>query len=64
MLASYEPNMQYVNEWWKQLFGESEGKENKGLFISSALFSTDLHSLGQYIQEGERHLELYLEDKR
>ena len=56
MLASYEPNMQYVNEWWKQLFGESEGKEYKGLFISSALFSTDLHSLGQYIQEGERHL--------
>ncbi len=56
MLASYEPNMQYVNEWWKQLFGESEGKENKGLFISSALFSTDLHSLGQYIQEGERHI--------
>jgi glucose-6-phosphate isomerase len=56
MLASYEPNMQYMNEWWKQLFGESEGKEYKGLFISSALFSTDLHSLGQYIQEGERHL--------
>jgi glucose-6-phosphate isomerase len=56
MLASYEPNMQYINEWWKQLFGESEGKENKGLFITSALFSTDLHSLGQYIQEGERHL--------
>jgi glucose-6-phosphate isomerase len=56
MLASYEPNMQYLNEWWKQLFGESEGKENKGLFIASALFSTDLHSLGQYIQEGERHL--------
>ena len=56
MLASYEPNMQYVNEWWKQLFGESEGKDNKGLFITSALFSTDLHSLGQYIQEGERHL--------
>lgn len=56
MLASYEPNMQYINEWWKQLFGESEGKDNKGLFITSALFSTDLHSLGQYIQEGERHL--------
>jgi glucose-6-phosphate isomerase len=56
MLASYEPNMQYLNEWWKQLFGESEGKDNKGLFIASALFSTDLHSLGQYIQEGERHL--------
>lgn len=56
MLASYEPNMQYINEWWKQLFGESEGKDHKGLFISSALFSTDLHSLGQYIQEGERHL--------
>ena len=45
-----------MNEWLKQLFGESEGKENKGIFPSSAIFSTDLHSLGQYIQEGERIL--------
>ncbi|MBE0701123.1 MAG: glucose-6-phosphate isomerase [Acholeplasmataceae bacterium] len=56
MLASYEPNLRYLNEWWKQLFGESEGKDHKGLFVTSASFSTDLHSLGQYIQEGERHL--------
>ena len=56
MLVGYEPNLLYLNEWWKQLFGESEGKENKGLFVASAGFSTDLHSLGQYIQEGERHL--------
>ncbi len=56
MLVGYEPNLLYLNEWWKQLFGESEGKDHKGLFIASAGFSTDLHSLGQYIQEGERHL--------
>lgn len=56
MLVGYEPNLIYLNEWWKQLFGESEGKEHKGLFVASANFSTDLHSLGQYIQEGERHL--------
>ncbi len=56
MLVGYEPNLLYLNEWWKQLFGESEGKENKGLFVASAGFSTDLHSLGQYIQQGERHL--------
>ena len=56
ILASYENNMRFFNEWWKQLFGESEGKMNKGLFISSVIFSTDLHSLGQYIQEGERNL--------
>jgi glucose-6-phosphate isomerase len=56
MLVGYEPNLLYLNEWWKQLFGESEGKNNKGLFVASAGFSTDLHSLGQYIQEGERHL--------
>jgi len=56
MLVSYEPSFQYLGEWWKQLFGESEGKENKGLFPASASFSTDLHSLGQYIQDGERHL--------
>ena len=56
MLAAYEPSMTMWCEWFKQLFGESEGKENKGIFPASAIFSTDLHSLGQYIQEGERHL--------
>lgn len=45
-----------MNEWFKQLFGESEGKEGKGIFPASAIFSTDLHSLGQYIQQGEREL--------
>jgi len=54
MLVNYEPKLTYFAEWWKQLFGESEGKDHKGLFISSASFSTDLHSLGQYIQDGER----------
>ncbi len=56
MLAAYEPSMTMWCEWFKQLFGESEGKENKGLFPASAIFSTDLHSLGQYIQQGERCL--------
>jgi len=56
MLVGYEPNLLFLNEWWKQLFGESEGKDHLGLFVASASFSTDLHSLGQYIQEGERHL--------
>ncbi len=56
MLINYEPRLNYFAEWWKQLFGESEGKDNKGLFVGSASFSTDLHSLGQYIQEGERIL--------
>ncbi|MBR2315809.1 MAG: glucose-6-phosphate isomerase [Clostridia bacterium] len=56
MFISYEPCFTMMNEWLKQLFGESEGKENKGIFPSSAIFSTDLHSLGQYIQEGERIL--------
>ena len=56
MLINYEPKLTYFAEWWKQLFGESEGKDHKGLFISSASFSTDLHSLGQYIQDGERIL--------
>ena len=54
MYISYEPSFTMMNEWLKQLFGESEGKEGKGLFPTSAVFSTDLHSLGQYIQEGER----------
>ena len=54
MFISYEPCFTMMNEWLKQLFGESEGKQGKGLFPTSAIFSTDLHSLGQYIQEGER----------
>lgn len=56
MLVSYEPRMHYFIEWWKQLFGESEGKDGKGLFPTGAEFTTDLHSLGQYIQEGRRIL--------
>jgi glucose-6-phosphate isomerase len=56
LLSSFEPNIQYFSEWWKQLFGESEGKDSKGIFPASAIFTTDLHSLGQYIQDGERHL--------
>lgn len=54
MLVTYEPKMHYMIEWWKQLFGESEGKDDKGLFPAGAEFTTDLHSLGQYIQEGRR----------
>ncbi len=56
MLINYEPGLQYFNEWWKQLFGESEGKDLKGIFPASANFSTDLHSLGQYVQEGRRDI--------
>jgi len=56
LLANYEPSLQYFNEWWKQLFGESEGKDSKGIFPASAQFSTDLHSLGQYIQDGHKIL--------
>lgn len=56
LLINYEPKMQYFSEWWKQLFGESEGKDGKGIYPSSANFTTDLHSLGQYIQEGQRNL--------
>lgn len=52
ILASFEPKLKSIHEWWKQLFGESEGKEKKGLFPSSVSYSTDLHSLGQYVQEG------------
>lgn len=54
LMVSYEPKLLYFIEWFKQLFGESEGKEGKGIFPAGAIFSTDLHSLGQYIQEGER----------
>lgn len=56
ILVSYEPAATMFNEWWKQLYGESEGKENKGLFPASVVFSTDLHSLGQYVQEGLRNI--------
>ncbi|MDV2911739.1 glucose-6-phosphate isomerase [Pediococcus acidilactici] len=56
LLENYEPTLQYFGEWWKQLMGESEGKDQKGIYPSSANFSTDLHSLGQYIQEGRRDL--------
>ena len=56
MLINYEPRLHYVAEWWKQLFGESEGKDGKGIFTASADFTTDLHALGQYIQDGRRHL--------
>ncbi|MBO5440409.1 MAG: glucose-6-phosphate isomerase [Clostridia bacterium] len=54
ILAAYEPAVQMLCEWWKQLFGESEGKDGKGIFPSSVIFSTDLHSLGQFIQDGSR----------
>ena len=56
LLVTYEPKLHYLIEWWKQLFGESEGKEGKGIFPTGAEFTTDLHSLGQYIQEGRRNL--------
>lgn len=56
ILVSYEPSMLMMNEWWKQLYGESEGKDQKGLYPSSVIFSTDLHSLGQYVQDGRRNL--------
>lgn len=56
VLVNYEPSLHYFNEWWKQLFGESEGKDNKGLFPAAVDFSTDLHSMGQYIQDGRRIL--------
>ncbi len=56
VLSAFEPFFQYIGEWWKQLFGESEGKENKGIYPTAANMTTDLHSLGQYLQEGERML--------
>ncbi len=56
ILAAYEPSAQMLSEWWKQLYGESEGKDGKGLFPASVIFSTDLHSMGQYIQEGRRNI--------
>lgn len=56
MMINFEPALHYFGEWWKQLYGESEGKDNKGIFPAAADFSTDLHSMGQYIQEGQRIL--------
>lgn len=56
LLVNYNPRLSYFNEWWKQLYGESEGKELKGIYPASANFTSDLHSLGQYIQEGRRDL--------
>ncbi|KAA6344118.1 Glucose-6-phosphate isomerase [termite gut metagenome] len=56
ILVNFNPKFHYVSEWWKQLYGESEGKENKGIFPASVDFSTDLHSMGQWIQEGERSI--------
>jgi len=56
ILVNYEPQLHYVSEWWKQLYGESEGKDNKGIFPASVDFSTDLHSMGQFVQEGSRNL--------
>ena len=56
ILGAYEPAFRFMCEWWKQLYGESEGKEHKGLFPASVEFTADLHSMGQYIQQGERHL--------
>ncbi|HBG01403.1 MAG TPA: glucose-6-phosphate isomerase, partial [Firmicutes bacterium] len=54
ILVNYEPSLQYFNEWWKQLYGESEGKDHKGIFPASVNFTTDLHSMGQFIQDGLR----------
>ena len=56
LLVNYEPSLHYLSEWWKQLYGESEGKDQKGLFPASVDFSTDLHSMGQYVQDGKRIL--------
>ncbi|MNW43012.1 glucose-6-phosphate isomerase [Fontibacillus panacisegetis] len=56
ILVNYEPSLHYVSEWWKQLFGESEGKDYKGIFPAAVDFSTDLHSMGQFIQEGNRNI--------
>ena len=54
VLANYEPSLHYVSEWWKQLYGESEGKDQKGIFPASVDLTTDLHSMGQFIQDGAR----------
>jgi glucose-6-phosphate isomerase len=56
IMVNYEPSMHFFAEWWKQLYGESEGKDNKGIFPAAVDFTTDLHSMGQYIQEGYRNI--------
>ena len=56
ILANFNPKLHYIAEWWKQLYGESEGKENKGIFNAAVDFTADLHSMGQWIQEGERSI--------
>ena len=56
VLANYEPSLHYVSEWWKQLYGESEGKDQKGIFPAAVDLSTDLHSMGQMIQDGQRNM--------
>lgn len=56
VLATFEPHFQQFTEWWKQLFGESEGKQHQGIFPASVVYTTDLHSLGQYLQEGRRNI--------
>ncbi|ARK31881.1 Glucose-6-phosphate isomerase [Halalkalibacter krulwichiae] len=56
LMVNYEPSLHFVSEWWKQLYGESEGKDGKGIFPASVDFSTDLHSMGQYVQDGRRDL--------
>lgn len=56
ILATFEPQLRYFEEWWKQLFGESEGKQDQGIFPASVVYTTDLHSLGQYLQEGRRNI--------
>ncbi len=56
IIANYQPKLHYISEWWKQLYGESEGKENKGIFPAAVDLTTDLHSMGQWIQEGERSI--------
>jgi glucose-6-phosphate isomerase len=56
LMVNYEPGLHYVSEWWKQLYGESEGKDYKGIYPASVDFTTDLHSMGQYVQEGRRDL--------
>ena len=56
IMVNYEPSMHYFTEWWKQLYGESEGKDQKGIFPAGVDFTTDLHSMGQYIQDGLRNI--------
>jgi len=56
ILVNYEPSLMFFNEWWKQLYGESEGKDGKGLFPAGVNFSSDLHSMGQFIQDGARNM--------